>query len=152
MSLVSFYSQEELEGLGLRHLGRDVRISRMARLYNPAGLAIGDHSRIDDFCILTGDIFIGRNVHVSAFGALHGSQGIRLEDFSCVSGRVSIYTESDDYTSGQCLTNATVPEPFRHIEDKGPVRVARHGLVGCGSVLLPGTTVRRPFAFAHERG
>jgi len=141
MTKTSFYDQEELDRLGLKRCGRDVKLSRLAQIYQPELLAIGDHSRIDDFCILAGTVTLGRNVHLSAFCALHGAHGITLEDFSTVSGRSTLYTESDDYVGGRYLTNPTIPAPFHQVADAGPIRVCRHAIVGCASVILPGAIV-----------
>jgi dTDP-4-amino-4,6-dideoxy-D-glucose acyltransferase len=141
MTRASFLSQEELDALGLRSCGRGVKISRHANLYAPHLLSIGDHSRIDDFCILSGEITLGVCVHVAPQCLLFGVRGIVLEDFAGLSSRVAIYTESEDYVGGTSLTNPTVPAPYRRITDAGPVRLGRHALVGCGSVLLPGTTL-----------
>ncbi len=52
--LTSFYSYEELEEIGFKYVGKDVKISRYARIYTPEVISIGDCSRIDDFAILPG--------------------------------------------------------------------------------------------------
>lgn len=139
--LNSFYSETELAQLGLRRCGQHVKISRLASIYHPECVSVGDDSRIDDFCILTGDVSIGRHVHIGAYTALYGAQGIALESFSSLSARVTVYSESDDYVFGLGLTNPTVPPDFRRLIDRGPVRIARHAMVGCGTVILPGTTI-----------
>lgn len=51
----SFYSRDELAGLGLKSYGENVLISRFARFYSPGTIEIGSHVRIDDFCILGDD-------------------------------------------------------------------------------------------------
>ena len=137
----SFYSEAELAQLGLRACGRRVKISRLASIHQPASLSVGDDSRIDDFCLLTGEIEIGRHVHVGAYTALYGARGIVLEAFSSLSARVTLYTESDDYAFGLGLTNPTVPQGFRHTLDHGPIRLERHAMVGCGTVILPATNI-----------
>jgi len=141
MTRTSFLSQQELDALGLRACGRDVKISRFANLYAPGSLSIGDHSRIDDFCILSGDITLGVCVHVAPQCLLFGASGLVLEDFSGLSSRVAIYTESEDYVAGNSLTNPTVPAPFRKVVDAGAVRLGRHAIVGCGAVILPGASL-----------
>ena len=47
---------------------------------------------------------IGDYVHIGCFSALFAGSGITLEDFSGLSARVTLYSESDDY-SGASLTN-----------------------------------------------
>ena len=57
--MTSFYTEEELKGLGFRHIGNGVCISRKASIYGAQNISLGDHVRIDDFCILSGRIEIG---------------------------------------------------------------------------------------------
>ena len=58
---------------------------------------------------------------------------------------MSIYSSSDDY-SGGAMTNPTVPEQFTHF-DCANVTVGRHVIIGAGSVVLPGITLREGPAF-----
>ncbi|MBT3210423.1 MAG: acyltransferase, partial [Planctomycetaceae bacterium] len=67
---MSFYSMEELQTLGLASFGKDVKISRKASIYNPGQISIGNHVRIDDFCVLSageGGIEIGDYVHIAVY-------------------------------------------------------------------------------------
>jgi galactoside O-acetyltransferase len=139
---MSYYSDTELAALGWRRVGRNVRVSRKASIYNPRFIEIGDDSRIDDFCLLSAGsdgIVIGRNVHLAAYSSLIGAACITLDDFAGLSSRVSIYSSSDDY-SGRSMTNPTVPVEFSGVRH-APVRLARHTIVGAGSVILPGVTL-----------
>jgi acetyltransferase-like isoleucine patch superfamily enzyme len=137
---MSFYTGKELESLGFASVGRNARISRDARFHGQARISIGDHSRIDDFCVLSagrGGIAIGRHVHIAVMCSLIGQGRIEMMDFSALSSRVSVYSSSDDY-SGAAMTNPTVPDEFRSVDSR-PVRIGRHVIVGAGSVILPGT-------------
>lgn len=139
---MSFLSDEEVAGLGLGHVGRQVRISRLASLHNPAGIRIGDCSRIDDFCVLSageGGIEIGRNVHIAVFCSLIGKGRISLGDFVGLSSRVTIYSSNDDY-SGAYLTGPTVPAAYTHITSAA-VTIGRHAIIGSGTVVLPNVNV-----------
>ncbi|SEH08550.1 acyltransferase [Candidatus Venteria ishoeyi] len=139
---MSFYTQEELEVLGFKYLGKNVCLSKKTSIYNPANISIGNYSRIDDFCILSaGDdgIEIGRNVHIAIFCSLMGNGLIKLADFSGLSSRVSIYSSNDDY-SGNYMTNPTVPEQFINVT-QAPVIMGKHVIIGAGSIILPGVTL-----------
>lgn len=138
MTMNSFLSLEELGSQGFRAYGRGVKVSRFARIYHPELVSLGDHCRVDDFCILSGEITLGVCVHVAAQSLLYGARGIVMEDFSGISSRVAIYTESDDYSGGTSLAHPTVPAPYRRITDAGQVRLGKHVIIGCGSVILPG--------------
>jgi len=136
----SFYTEEELKGVGFAKIGKNVLISRKASIYSPELIEIGNNVRIDDFCILSGKIKIGNYVHIAAGCYLFaGDAGIELNDFSGLSSRVAIYAVSDDY-SGDFLTNPTVPEEYRHVI-KGKVVLGKHVLVGSGTTILPGVFI-----------
>lgn len=133
----SFYTREELEKIGFRELGDDLKISRYSCIYGAENISIGNHVRIDDFCRMSGKITIGNYVHISVYDALFGgSEGIVIEDFANLSSRVSVYAQSDDY-SGAELTNSTIPDEYKKIISK-PVKIERHVIIGASSVVLPG--------------
>lgn len=133
----SFYSREELEEIGFKNLGEDVKISRLTCIYEAEKISIGNHVRIDDFCRMSGNIVIGDYVHISVYAALFGGrEGIVIEDFANLSSRVSVYAQSDDY-SGEELTNSTIPNNFKKIIEK-MVKIERHVIIGASSVILPG--------------
>lgn len=135
---MSFCSADELQKLGLARFGEDVRISEKASIYNPGRISIGNHVRIDDFCVLSageGGIEIGDYVHIAVYCSLIGAGKIRLNDFCNLSSRVSIYSSNDDYT-GKYLTNPTVPAEFTGVSHAN-VLVGRHVIIGSGTVVLP---------------
>jgi acetyltransferase-like isoleucine patch superfamily enzyme len=138
---LSFYTEDELLGLGLGHVGMGVQLSRKVSLYKPQEIYLDDHCRIDDFCILSGNIKIGKYVHIAAYcGLFSGGTGIMMDDFSGLSSRCSLYAESDDY-SGEFMINPTVPEHLRHVIS-APIHMQRFSVVGVGGVLLPGATMK----------
>jgi len=135
-------SRDALESMGFAALGADLRISDRASIYGAARISLGDHVRIDDFCVVSageGGVVIGQHVHVAVYSLLIGAGRIVLGDFANISSRVSIYSSSDDY-SGASLTNPTVPDAYKLVHH-APVTVARHVIIGSGSVVLPGVTV-----------
>lgn len=137
----SFYAREELAGLGLKSYGEDVRISRNAVLYQPKLLEVGSHVRIDDFVTISGKVTLGDYIHIAQFCGLYGgTEGIYMEDFSGLSSKCTIYATSNDY-SGDSLTNPTVPAKYKAADKNAAVRLGRHVIVGCTSVILPGVTV-----------
>lgn len=135
-----FLSEDALMAMGFAHIGRNVRISDKASIYNPEKISIGDHSRIDDFCVLSGRVTIGRNVHIAVFNNIAGGEpGVTLEDFAGLAYNCQIIAQSDDY-SGRSLTNPTVPAIYKQ-ELKAPVVLGRHVIVGTNSVVLPGVVI-----------
>ncbi len=135
-------SYSELKKIGFAEVGNNVLVSEQARFYGAHRIVLGDHVRIDDFCVLSagaGGIRIGNHVHVAVFSSLIGQGEIVLADFANLSSRVSIYSSNDDY-SGAYLTNPTVPADFTNVQH-APVQVGRHAIIGSGSVILPGVTI-----------
>lgn len=135
----SFYSVEELAALGLKQYGENVRISRKASLYNPEKLQIGNHVRIDDFCILSGEITLGSYIHISAYAALYGSMGVTMDDFSGLSPRVTLFSAMDDF-SGDYLINPMVDTRFTNVKG-GKVHVGKYVQIGAGSVIFPSVEI-----------
>lgn len=132
-------SHSEIMSMGFAEVGEDVRISEVARFYGTSRIRIGNHVRIDDFCVLSagdGGIRIGNHVHIAVYCSLIGQGAIDLADYCNISSRVSIYSSNDDY-SGNSLTNPTIPIDFKNVTH-APVTLGRHVIVGSGSVILPG--------------
>ncbi len=140
VNMNSYYSRKELESIGFKEIGGGIQLSRKASIYSPQNITIGDNVRIDDFCILSGNITIGDYVHIAAGVYLFGGNaGIILSDFTGISSRCAIYAESDDYT-GLALTNPTVPDEFRRITG-GTVKLEKHALIGTGCTILPNVII-----------
>mgnify|MGYP002649945371 CR=1 FL=1 len=140
MEKTSYYSLEELHALGFQSVGKQVLVSRKASIYGVKRMSLGNHVRIDDFCILSGRIKLGDYVHIGAYtGLFAGDAGIEMHDFSSTSSRCVIYAESDDY-SGESLTNPTIPDQYKELET-GKIVVGRHVILGTGTSLLPGVTI-----------
>lgn len=138
---MAFLTQTELEGMGFRSLGTNVKVSDKASIYNADQISLGDNSRIDDFCVVSGRVTIGRNVHIAVFcNVAGGTPGIWLDDFSGLAYGVHVFAQSDDY-SGKSLTNPTVPEEFKNVTF-GEVHLERHVIVGASSLVFPGVTIR----------
>lgn len=139
---MAFLNRRALRRLGFAAIGADVLVSDKVSIHGAPRIMLGDHVRIDDFCVLSaGDegMRIGSHVHVACHCTLIGKALIELGDFSGLSARVAVYSSSDDY-SGAGMTNPTVPMEFRRVTD-APVRIGRHAIVGAGAVILPGVTI-----------
>ena len=136
----SFYSDEELRALGFKSVGKNVLISRKASFYGCEKMVIGDHVRIDDFCLLSGKITLGSYIHIASYSGLFaGDVGIEMKDFSGISSRCAVYAVSDDF-SGEYMTNPTVPDRYKRIIS-GKVTLGRHVLIAAGSTILPDVTI-----------
>jgi acetyltransferase-like isoleucine patch superfamily enzyme len=144
---MTFLSEQELAKIGFAAVGAGVLVSDKASIYNPAKICLGDHVRIDDFCVLSageGGIVVGMHVHIAVYSSLMGAANISLSDFSNLSSRVSIYSSNDDY-NGLSLTNPTIPDSYKRVSHR-PVFLGKHVIVGSGSVILPGVTLEEGVA------
>lgn len=138
--ITSFYSKEEINNMGFKNCGENVLISRKASIYGVSDISIGENVRIDDFCILSGNITLGNYIHLGAYSALFGgTKGIQMMDFSGLSSRCVIYAETDDYM-GDFLTNPTVPAEYRNVFG-GKVTLQKHVIIGSGTCILPDVTL-----------
>ena len=135
----SFYSQEELFALGFRSIGGNCKTSRKASFYSIQTISIGNNVRIDDFCILSGHITLGNNIHISAYVALYGAKGIELEDYTGISPRSTIYSAMDDF-SGDYLIGPIHPEEYTNVTG-GKVLIKRYSQIGANCIVFPNLTV-----------
>ncbi len=137
---MAYYTEEKLISMGFKRLGKNVKISDKASIYNAEQIEIGDNSRIDDFCVVSGKVRIGKYVHIAPFCLLAGGEkGICIDDFAGLAYQVQVFSQSDDY-SGRTLTNPTVPAEYKN-ESKRSVTLGRHVIVGAGSIVFPGVEV-----------
>ena len=129
---MNYYSTEELYSLGFKQVGENTLVSRNATFHNINGV-LGNGARIDDFAVLTGDIYIGDFTHVSPFSFLSGAGGkITMQEGAGIGSHSSIYTKSDNY---QEVTNG----PRTKIS--GDVFIGKHSILGAQCVVLPGVTI-----------
>lgn len=132
-----YYSDQELKALNLLYCGKNVKISKDARIYFPETLSIDDNARIDDFCVISGDVTIGKYVHIAPYCLVNGHDGgVVFEDFSGIAMHVSVISTSDNYL-GKGLTNPTTPRQY-HKDNAAKVVLRKHCIVGAYCLIMPG--------------
>ena len=136
-----FLSEQEIKRIGLKSVGKNVLISDKAVFYRPERISIGDNVRIDDFCVLSNNITLGNNIHMTIYSCLLSSSNafIEMQDFSGIGFRGMVFTETDDY-SGLAMTNPTIPSKFRNCKEKS-VTIGKHCVFGAGSIVMPGANI-----------
>lgn len=138
--MIGYFSDLELIELGFGSVGKNVRISKTSTLYNRSQIHIGNNVRIDNFCVVAmsgnATLRIGSYVQISAYCFMNGLCDLSLEDYVTLAPAVRVFTSSDDY-SGECMTNALVPEPFRRTISE-TVMLRKHTIIGTASTILPG--------------
>lgn len=136
----SFYTENELAELGLKSYGKNVLISRYAQIYSPGKIEIGDNVRIDDFCILSGNITLGSHIHIAAYCALYGGEyGIEMQDYTGLSARVTVYSAIDDF-SGEYLIGPIHDSKYTNVIGRKVV-LNKYSQIGATSMVFPGVII-----------
>ena len=137
---MAYLSQIQLQEIGFKNLGKNVKVSDKASIYNSELIEIGDNSRIDDFCVVSGRVVVGRYCHIAPMCLIAGGEpGVFLADFCGMSYGSKIFAQSDDY-SGLTLTNPLIPKKYKKEICKA-VSVGRHVIIGTDSIVFPGVDI-----------
>ena len=137
---MAYLTTDQLMRMGFKRVGKHIKISDKASIYNHDTIEIGDHSRIDDFCLVSGRVVIGNYCHITPMCIIAGgTPGITFSDFSTLAYGVKVFAQSDDY-SGSTLTNSLIPHKYKK-EILLPVNLGKHVIVGAGAIILPGVDV-----------
>jgi|SRR6185295_3977122 len=134
-----YLTAPQITQLGFKHVGVAVRISDKASFYNAPNISISDGVRIDDYTIFSagmGGIEIGKLVHVGCFTSLIGAGKIIIGDYTELSGRVSIYSSTNNFDSDSFFIDGN---RINIIE--GDVKIGNRVVVGCSSIVLPNVSI-----------
>lgn len=137
---MAYLTGDQLQEMGFKSLGKGVKISDKASIYNADQIEIGDYSRVDDFCVISGRVVIGKYNHITPMCLVAGGEpGVFFADFCTLAYGVKIFAQSDDY-SGETLTNSLLPKKYKR-EIFGAVHCGRHTIVGAGATIMPGADI-----------
>ncbi|KGF38149.1 hypothetical protein HMPREF2136_03935 [Prevotella bivia DNF00650] len=107
--MVSFYTEKELETLGLKSYGTNVKISRYVCFYGADNISIGDNVRIDDF---SGEYLIGPIHEENKINVHHGQ--VVLKRYSQVGTHCVIFPSvtigEGSVLGAMTLANKDIPE------------------------------------------
>lgn len=137
--MTSFYTKEELLTLGFNHVGENVLISRKTSIYGSNRMSFGNNVRIDDFCILSGEISLGSNIHIGAYCALFGANGIVMEDYTGLSPRCTLFSATDDF-SGNFLISPMSPDECCNVKG-GRILIKKYSQIGSGTTIMQDITI-----------
>tara|TARA_B100000161_G_C33553185_1_gene416417 strand:- start:401 stop:964 length:564 start_codon:yes stop_codon:yes gene_type:complete len=137
---MAYFSQKELHKFGFKKLGKNVLLSTKASIYNYELIEINDNSRIDDFCSVSGNVSIGKYVHLAPYTLIAGGEpGVFIENHVTCAYGVKVFSQSDDY-SGESLTNSLLPKKYKN-ELKKKIILKKHTIIGAGAIIMPGATL-----------
>ncbi|MDR0333404.1 MAG: acyltransferase [Dysgonamonadaceae bacterium] len=137
--MTSFYNEKELSELGLKKYGANVLISKKCSIYSPQKISIGGNVRIDDFCILSGEITLGSYIHIAAYCALFGAFSIEMEDYTGLSPRCTVFSATDNF-SGDYLISPMAEKSTTNVMG-GKVLIKKYSQVGANCILFPCITL-----------
>lgn len=135
----SFYSKQELTSIGFKKIGNNVLISKKCSIYSPEKMIIGSNVRIDDFCILSGHITLHSFIHIGAYSGLFGKSGIEIFNFSGISPRCTLFSETDNFNGDFLISPTTKTEHNNLI--KGKIVVKEYSQICADVVVLPGVII-----------
>lgn len=137
---MAYCDASDLKKIGFKYIGDNVLISKDARIYEPEKISIGSNSRIDDFCILSGNVTIGSYCHVTPMCLIAGGiPGVFMDDFVTLAYGVKIFAQSDDY-SGGTMVGSLVPAKYKN-EYLATVWIEKQVVIGANSTLMPGIKI-----------
>jgi galactoside O-acetyltransferase len=137
-----FYTENELKEMGLKTVGTNVLISRKASIYAPHNISIGNNVRIDDFCVILGNVTIGDYVHICIFSSLHASLGeIVIGNFVEISSHCSVHSTTDVTTPDAPATffaRMFPKQSFKSNSKSTTVVIGDYADMGIHATILPG--------------
>lgn len=140
---MSFLTREQVHKIGFASVGENVFISDKASFYNPSRISVGNHVRIDDFCIFSagsGGIELGNFIHITCYVSLIGEAKIKIGNFCGLSTKVAVFSSNDDFSGHSLFGAKLILEEHRNVVSK-PVIFEDYTAIGALSVVLPGVTI-----------
>jgi len=68
----SYLTEDRLLDMGFKEVGKNVKLSGKANIYNPERISSGSNVRIDDFRIRIGDVKFGSYDYIASYAGLFG--------------------------------------------------------------------------------
>lgn len=128
--MTGHYTTEELLAFGFETVGCNPMVSRNVIFHVLSG-HLGDRVRIDDFAVITGEVLLSDDAHVSTHCFLGGTGApIRFGKRSGVGAGTVIYTKSEDYT-----------QPTLGAKVTGPVSLQDSVAVGSHCTIMPNSII-----------
>lgn len=144
---MAYYNEFELKKIGFKKIGKNVMISKMAQIYKPDLMELGDYVRIDDFCILSGKITIGNFVHIAAKTLIDGStEGVYFHDYTGAAYNCIIIASSDSYRLEGYFGPFCEPEYRKNLLSK-KVIIGKYSVLGSFCTVLPGVIIEEGCSF-----
>ena len=134
-----YYSESDLICVGAKHVGIGCKISKFVTFYEFRG-SIGDNVRVDDWCVIKGDVSLSDYVHVSSFSIISGIRApVIIREFVGMGSHLNILAGTDDYRANT-LGNPCVRNELATMI-KGPIDIGIGSVIGAHCLILPNVTI-----------
>jgi acetyltransferase-like isoleucine patch superfamily enzyme len=122
----------------LKYCGKNVIIGKSVRIRRPELVSIDEGSIIDDFTYISGELQVGKFVHIASGCALQarGSK-IIMKDFSALAAGVKVFATTANYINCS-FDSATIPREIAYGSIQEEVVLDDFVWIGANSVILPG--------------
>lgn len=127
----------------MRRLGKNSLIDFGAIIEGAKNISIDDYVWVDrhvELIALSGEITIGRRVHIAPRVVISGLGGVYVGDYVGIGANAQILSHSEAVDNGKRMGGPMIPEEMKGMAT-GPVRLEKDSFVGTGAVILPGITV-----------
>ena len=128
----------------LKSCGKNVIIGKTVRIRNPEKVQIGDNCIIDDFTYVSGELILGKGVHIGANCTFQaGKSKIFINHYSGISSGCRFFAVSSDYLASD-IDLPTLPKDYINLTSstiKGNISIGRACLIGANSIILPGVII-----------
>ena len=128
----------------LKYCGKNVIIGKTVRIRHPHLVSIGDNCIIDDFTYISGELILGRGVHIGANTTFQaGKSSIKIDNYTGISSGCRFFAVSSDYLASE-IDLPTLPIDFpidNQSTIKKNIEVGEACLIGANSIVLPGVTI-----------
>ena len=116
------------------------------RIRRPEMVSVGDGTIIDDFTYISGEVEIGKYVHIAASCSLQASKSkITIKDFAGLATGVKVFASSSDFVKCS-LDLPTIPNDLMYGGNYEEIIIDEFVLVGANSIILPGCHLPKGFA------
>ena len=128
----------------LKYVGENVIISKNIRIRHPEKVHIGDNCIIDDFTYFSGELILGKGVHIGANCTFQaGKSKIFVNHYSGISTGCRFFSISSDYLASD-IDLPTLPKEYINSTSStinGNISIGRACLIGANSIILPGVII-----------
>lgn len=128
-----YFTRKQLLKIGFATVGDDSQVSLDAKFYSISG-EIGSGVRIDASAVITGNIFLGDQCHISPFVFMSGvGGGIKLDYKVGIGSHSALFTKSDQYRNEHT--------PSKVLKFSGQIHIMNNTICGHNVTVMPGTTI-----------